>query len=292
MDKPATRRQDGLAREPSRQSSIRPSTMRERHAMPKLVNPARKRLEAGEVAIGVGLRQARTVDAALAFKTCGYDWLFIDLEHNAMSLDMAVQISVAAGPAGISPIVRVPHRQYDMATRVLDGGAYGIVMPHVDTVEEAKEAVDRLKYPPVGHRSVGGPMPQFAFEAIAPGEATKAFNANMLLVLMLETPKAIESAERIAAVPGVDVLLIGTSDLTLEMGIPGQLMHANVVTAYEAVIAACRKHKKWAGMGGIYTEEGLARFIGMGVRMALAGNDLSFMMSAGAARAKAMRAMA
>ena len=80
-------------------------------------------------------------------KTCGFDWLFIDMEHNAMDVDMAVQISVAAQDAGITPIVRVPGYQHFHATRVLDGGAQGIVVPHVDTVEVAAQMVSNTKYP-------------------------------------------------------------------------------------------------------------------------------------------------
>ena len=114
---------------------------------PTLRNPARERLEAGELALGVGIRQSRTVDIAAIMKACGYDWLFLDLEHNSMDLDTAVQISVAALGAGIAPIVRVPAGQFWLATRVLDGGALGIVMPHVDTAEEAREIADRLRYP-------------------------------------------------------------------------------------------------------------------------------------------------
>jgi len=101
-------------------------------------NPARERLNNGELCLGIGLRQARTVDIAAAMATCGFDWLFIDLEHGTMPLDTAMQISVAALTAGISPVVRVPARQYSLATRVLDGGALGIVVPHVDTAEEAR----------------------------------------------------------------------------------------------------------------------------------------------------------
>jgi 4-hydroxy-2-oxoheptanedioate aldolase len=254
-------------------------------------NPARERLEAGELSIGIGLRQARTVDTASAMKTCGFDWLFIDLEHGAMGLDMAVQISVAAAGVGITPIVRVPKGRYDLATRALDGGAFGIVVPHVDTVAEAREIVDRLKFPPAGHRSVTGAMPQFSFAPVPLSEATAAFNAKMLIVAMLETPEAIANADAIAAVPGIDVLLIGTNDLTCEMGIPGELMHARVAEAYEAMIAACRKHGKWAGMGGVYSDEGLRRYIGLGVRMVLAGSDLSFLMAAALARAKSLRAL-
>jgi 4-hydroxy-2-oxoheptanedioate aldolase len=254
-------------------------------------NPARERLQKGELAIGVGLRQARTVDIAAAMKQCGYDWLFIDCEHNSMTLDMAVQISVAANAYGISPIVRVPWGQLDMATRVLDGGAYGIVIPHVDTAEEAREIADRLRYPPVGHRSIGGTMPQLGFPTMPPAESTKIVNDNLLIVVMLETPKAIANADAIAAVPGIDVLLIGTSDLTLEMGLPGQLTHPDVVKAYETAANACKKHGKWLGMGGVYTDEGLAKYIGMGCKMILAGNDLPLLMQAATAREKQLRAL-
>src|SRR5580693_286693 len=129
-----------------------------------LRNAARDKLNAGELALGVIIRQARTVDIAPVMKAAGYDWLFLDLEHNSMDLDMAVQISVAALGAGIAPIARVPARQLWMATRVLDGGALGIVMPHVDTPEEAQAIAAALRYPPHGHRSVAGGLPHLNYE--------------------------------------------------------------------------------------------------------------------------------
>ncbi|MCW5746885.1 MAG: aldolase [Alphaproteobacteria bacterium] len=256
-----------------------------------MLNSARERLKKNEVALGIGLRQARTVDIAPAMKTCGFDWLFIDLEHNSMTVDMAVQIAVAANGYGIAPIVRVPYGQFDMATRVLDGGAMGIVIPHVDTPEEAKVVADRLRYPPVGHRSVAGAMPQVAFQAVPPAEATKAVNDALLVVVMLETPKAIANAEAIAAVPGIDVLLIGTNDLTTEMGMPGKLDAPEVANAYAAVVAACGKHGKWAGMGGVYVPPLMEKYIGMGARMILAGNDFSFLMEMARTRVAFLRGL-
>ncbi len=101
------------------------------------------------MALGIILRQARTVDIAPAMKACGFDWLFLDLEHNSMDLDMAVQIAVAALGAGIAPIARVPAGQLWMATRFLDGGGLGIVVPHVDTAEEAHKIAQALRYPPL-----------------------------------------------------------------------------------------------------------------------------------------------
>lgn len=214
--------------------------------MKTIINPARARLEAGEVSIGVGVRASRTVDIAKAMKTAGYDWLFIDLEHGALSIDTASQISVSAQDAGITPLVRVPWMEHAIATRVLDNGALGIVMPHVDTAEQAREVVSRLKYPPLGHRSTAGPSAVFDFERVDVAESLAAINASILVTVMIETPLAVENADEIAAVDGVDVLLIGTGDLTTEMGLPGQPSHDNIVAAYETVIAACRKHGKWS----------------------------------------------
>ena len=258
---------------------------------PTLRNPARERLEAGELALGVGIRQSRTVDIASIMKACGYDWLFLDLEHNSMDLDAAVQISVAALGAGIAPIVRVPAGQFWLATRVLDGGALGIVMPHVDTPEEAREIADRLRYPPQGHRSIAGGLPHFSYVPIAAGAACAAINAATLVVVMLETPQAIANASAIAAVPEIDSLLIGTSDLSMELGIPGQFGDDRIVDAYRNVIEACNAHGKFAGIGGVYEDSLMRRYIRMGVRLVLGGGDLGFMTAAATERAKLLRGL-
>ena len=258
--------------------------------MIEIVNVARSKLEAGQLAIGIGLRQARTVDIAKAMKTAGFDWLFIDMEHNSMDLDTAVQISVAAQDAGITPVVRVPGFQHFHATRALDGGAQGIVVPHVDDAATAAQMADFCKYPPTGHRSVAGAQPLLDFGSHPLAETTRAVNAATLLIVMLETPQAIESADAIAAVDGVDALLIGTNDLCMEMGIPGEFGHPKVEAAYETMIAACRKHGKHPGMGGVYQPPLMERYISMGVRLVLGGSDLSLLMAAGTERTTQLRA--
>jgi 2-keto-3-deoxy-L-rhamnonate aldolase RhmA len=252
-------------------------------------NPARERLERGEVSLGLGIRLSRSVDIAKILKTSGYDWIFLDLEHGTMSLDTASQISVAALDAGIAPIVRVPAMQHAMATRALDGGALGIVMPHVDTAKEAREIVDRLKYPPVGHRSVAGAQPQFDYRAMKTGELTAAANAATLTVVMVETPKAIANVDAIAAVPGVDVVLVGTNDLAAEMGIAGDFANPKIAAAYKKIVAACRKHRKFPGMGGVYSEDLMKKYVGMGMRMILGGGDVGMLMQAASQRADFLR---
>lgn len=177
--------------------------------MVTIVNQARARLEAGEISVGLGIRLARTSDIATMMKTAGMDWLFIDLEHGPLTLDQTAQISVAALSAGIAPLVRVPKGEMAMATRALDGGALGIVMPSCESADEAREIVDRLHYPPEGHRSVVGGLPQIGFGGAPMGEVAKAMNDAMLVIVMLETPNAIANADEIAAVEGIDVVMIG-----------------------------------------------------------------------------------
>src|SRR5438309_6089180 len=143
----------------------------------------------------------------------GFDWLFLDMEHGVMSLEACAQIATAALDAGIAPIARVPNGEYSIATRALDNGVLGIVVPHVDTEAEAREVVNRLKYPPVGHRSMGGIGPHYDLRLVKSAEAAEALNAANLTIVMIETPTAVANADAIAAVPGIDVLLMGTNDL-------------------------------------------------------------------------------
>ena len=252
-------------------------------------NVAREKLEQGQLSLGVGIRMTRSVEIAKAMAVAGFDWLFLDMEHGVMSLESCAQIATAALDAGIAPIARVPNGEYSIATRALDNGVLGIVVPHVDTEEEAREVVNRLKYPPVGHRSMGGIGPHYDLRTASSGEAAAALNAANLTIVMIETPTAVANADAIAAVPGIDVLLMGTNDLCAEMGIHGQFGHDRVVDSYRALIAACKKHGKFAGIGGVYTEDLLPRYIEMGVRFVLAGQDGPFMMSAATARTAFMR---
>ena len=255
-------------------------------------NHTKRQLGAGRLALGMGVRNARTVDIAAVAKTCDYDWLFIDMEHSSMDVDLAAQIAFASLAIGVTPIVRVPGKEHHHASRLLDTGAQGIVVPHVDTAAEAQRVVSHCKFPPVGHRSMAGAPPQMAFQARPALETARLVNEETLVIVMLETPAAIRNADSIAAVEGVDVLLIGTNDLCAEMDIHGQFGHADVQTAYAAVIAACRKHGKFAGMGGVYEQTLMQKYIGMGMQFILSGSDLSFVIAGATARAGFLRSVA
>jgi len=259
--------------------------------MPIVPNRTKEKLAAGELALGMGLRMARTADIAKVAKVAGYDWLFVDMEHSPFSIDTAAQLCCAALDAGITPVPRVPGHQHFHASRILDGGAQGVVVPHVSTVAEAKAVVDACRYPPVGHRSVAGAMAILEYEPTPIGKAARLMNENILVVVMIESPEGVANADAIAALDGIDGLLIGTNDLCAEMGIPGEFGHDRVRDAYDKVISACRNNGKYPGMGGIYDEVLAPRYIGMGAQMILSGNDMSFMMAGAKARSSYLRGL-
>jgi 2-keto-3-deoxy-L-rhamnonate aldolase RhmA len=260
--------------------------------MALLGSDALKKLRSGELALGLGVHHLRGSAVPMLAKAAGYDWLFIDSEHGTISTQEISQICIAALPTGVAPIVRVCAGALDEGTRVLDNGALGIVVPHVDTVEQARDLVAAFRYHPLGHRSAGGPPAQFGYRPPPTAQAQKMLNAELLLVVMIETPQAVENAERIAAIDGIDALLIGTNDLSLEMGMAGQLGHERIKAAYRTVGEACRRHKKVLGMGGVYDEEVAARYIGMGARLILAGNDHNLLLDALTKRAQFLRGLA
>lgn len=254
-----------------------------------LENPVLTALARGDLALGVGVRVARTVEMARAMRNAGFDWLFLDMEHSALDLDPITQLAVVALEVGIAPIVRIPPGEYTLATRALDNGAQGIIVPHVDTADEAREAVRRLKYPPLGHRSLGGTGAIVGFRPDRIAHNMPQINRATLIVAMLETPGAIAHASEIAAVDGIDILLIGTNDLCAELGTPGAHDSPAVAAAYADVVSACKAHGKWAGMAGVGSEALMRTYIAAGVRFVMAASDFPLLLAGATARAHALR---
>ena len=248
------------------------------------INTTRQRLKSGRLALGFGVHHLRTAAVPILAGATGHDWIFIDTEHGAFSMQETTQLCIAALPTGVTPIVRVCAGALDEATRALDNGALGVVVPHVDTAADARRIADALHYPPMGSRSWGGPPAVYGYQPPATAEAQVAINAEILTVVMLESPDAVSNADAIAAVAGVDVLFIGTSDLTAALGISGQMGHPKVIEAYQAVGEACRRHDKMLGMGGVYDEENASRYVAMGARFVLTGSDHSYIVSGAAQR--------
>ncbi len=258
---------------------------------PIFPNTTLRRLRGGNVALGFGVHHLRSAATAMLAHAAGYDWLFIDMEHGAFSVQEATQLCLTALPMGITPVVRICADALDEGTRALDNGAQGIVVPHVDTPEQARRIAEAFRFPPQGHRSWGGPPYAYGLRAPGAAEAQAEINREVLIVAMIETPEAVANAGAIAAVQGIDALLFGTSDLTAAMGIPGQIGHPNVQQAYADVAAVCQKHGKVLGMGGVYDEIYARAYIRLGARLVLGGNDHQFLLEAATARAGFLRAL-
>src|SRR5215831_12757014 len=167
-------------------------------------NLAKKKLAAGELVLCFGVNQMRTPNIALIAASCGFDAIYIDLEHNPTSLETAAGICVAALAHGITPIARVTSHDAHDATRILDCGAQGVMVPHVQNAAEARSIVEACLYAPKGHRSAFGSGPQLGYAAISQAEVCTVLNEQTLLMAMIETPEAVENADAIAAVDGID----------------------------------------------------------------------------------------
>ncbi|OJW22823.1 MAG: aldolase [Rhodospirillales bacterium 69-11] len=255
-----------------------------------LRNHMKEKLAAGSVVASMTVRLARSIEIAGIAKAAGFDTLYVDLEHNTLSIDTACQICIAAQQIGVTPLVRVPANTPEYIGRVLDGGAMGVITPHVRSAAEACALVELVKFPPSGQRSAGGALSHYGYRPFPADQLARAMNATSMLVVMLETAAALDAVEEIIAVDGVDMLLVGSNDLCAELGIPGQFDDPRLEAAFTRAIAAARRVGKHVGVGGLAAREDLmAKFVRMGARYVSTGTDLAFLQSACAAKARFVR---
>jgi len=181
-------------------------------------NPVKQKLGDGEPTFGTWL-SCGDLYATRVLARMGWDWLTLDLEHSAISWSQATAIFAAVADAGCVPLVRVPEGSHHYIKRVLDAGAMGIVVPMVDTVEQARVAIAAAKYPPEGNRSAGGGMHAMNFAATSDEYYARA-NDEIVVVLQTESPRGVENAEAIYSLPGCDAIFIGPVDLRFQMRAP------------------------------------------------------------------------
>jgi len=251
----------------------------------------RERLDAGQVVLCMALAQARTADIPMMAAASGFDAVYVDLEHTATSLETTALLCAGAIGAGITPLVRVPAHDHQYLTRALDVGAMGVIVPHVESRADAEAVVDACRFPPRGHRSVSGPNPANRYRAMAQQELLDLFDRQTVVAVMLETPAAVERADEIASVPGLDMVMVGPHDLTAELGILGQFRDETFLDAVRTVAKACRAHETIFGIAGIRDLELLGELVDLGVRFISAGTDAGFMTEAASAHAARLRTL-
>jgi 2-keto-3-deoxy-L-rhamnonate aldolase RhmA len=208
-------------------------------------NPLKKMLAAGNYVIGTTVTVASAETAAQA-ASLGFDFLWIEMEHSPITLETLRNIVLATRGLKAVPIARVPVNELWTAKRVLDQGALGVIFPFCSTPELARQAVAACKYPPHGRRGSGPGLAAFRWPA-PEGYHTFADN-NVMVVVTIEEERAVEQVEEIAATPGVDVIFVGTSDLSFSMGLRGQSGHPRVQDALKRVVAAGKANHKFVGL--------------------------------------------
>ncbi len=178
-------------------------------------NPVKEKLRNGQPTFGTWLSLG-DLYATRVMARVGFDWLTLDIEHSPIDWSQAAMIFACIADAGCVPLARVPKGNHDYIKRVLDAGAWGIVVPMVDTVEQAKIAIAAAKYPPEGNRSLGGGMQFMNFDA-TPSDYFRKANDEILVILQTESPTGVENAEAIYSLPGVDAIFVGPVDLRANM---------------------------------------------------------------------------
>ena len=246
---------------------------------PTMTHPLKDIFKAGKVALGLLTRIGRSADIARIAKTTGHDFVFMDGQHAAFNIETIANISQAALGIGISPLVRVRSCDDPQTQVILDVGATGIVFPDVNTAAEAKRAVDRARFAPVGRRSAAGTYPIFEYRAMSMPDTLAALTENTLVVCMIETPEGLENVEAIAAVEGVDVIHVGLNDLLTAMGKPGTYGSPEHLNALDRVFAAAKKHGKVAGVGGDRHVQRQMDSIRKGAQFLTTNSDIAFMMA-------------
>ena len=193
-----------------------------------LRNNVKEKLKRDEVVASMTVRLVRNIEIARIARTAGFDTLYVDVEHSSFSLETTAQICVAALEVGIAPFVRVPANTPDYISRVLDGGALGVIAPHIRSAEEARGVVKAAKFAPFGERSNAGGLPHLHFRSFPAAEANAALNDATMVIVQFESAAALERTDEIIAVDGVDMVLIGLNDLLSDWGLTGQYDHPRV----------------------------------------------------------------
>jgi 2-keto-3-deoxy-L-rhamnonate aldolase RhmA len=239
------------------------------------VNTTREKLSRGETVLGCGLQCYRSPEIARTFAAAGFDYVFIDMEHGSYDLETAQDMIAAATGSGITPIVRVGELLYSLVARLLDAGAQGIILPRVEDPKILEEALSWMRFPPMGKRGYGVNTTMIGYESHGFKAIIEHLNDNTLSVVQFETKLAMERADELLSLSGLDIAMVGPADLSIALGIPGEFDHPLLVSTVEKLIEQCNDHGVVPGiqtrstaMAKAWVERGM-RFVGAGAEHAL-----------------------
>jgi 2-keto-3-deoxy-L-rhamnonate aldolase RhmA len=227
-------------------------------------NMYRARAERGEVQIGTWVTMIRTPAVLTLLQAAGLDFVRVDMEHSAFSMETVADMAMLARALHFPMVVRPPDGNREWITRLLDAGVWNLHVPQVETPEQAAAVVACARYAPLGDRGMYGFGPHTLYRALALAEHTAAANARVHVTAMLESKAAFERLDAIAAVPGIDALTIGPTDLAQDLGVLGMPRQRDVLNEHrERLVEACRKHGKAVSMA-VDSVEAVREMIALG----------------------------
>jgi 2-dehydro-3-deoxyglucarate aldolase/4-hydroxy-2-oxoheptanedioate aldolase len=236
-------------------------------------NPVKKRLAEGGVSVGTFLLEFATTGVARLAAGAGAEFAVYDMEHTGWGMETVRMLVATTRSTGMVPVVRVPATEYHFIARVLDLGAMGVMVPMVESGDQARRLVESAKYPPAGRR---GSAFGVAHDDYTGGDVVakiESANREQILIAQVETARGVEDVDSIAAVEGVDVLWVGQADLSNSLGIPGRYTHPAFLAAVDRVAGAARRHGKVLGYLALDVDDGKA-MLARGFRMLAYGGDL------------------
>ncbi|MEO8972018.1 MAG: aldolase/citrate lyase family protein [Ktedonobacteraceae bacterium] len=243
-------------------------------------NAVKEKLKRGEPALGAWL-SLPSIPSARIMARLGFDWLVVDMEHTAHNAVLMADMVATIADAGTSaPIVRIPTNSVEWFKWALDAGAWGVVVPMVNTREEAQRAVELAKYPPIGSRSIGGAFGPYGFGITDWPSYAKTANDSILVTIQIESMQALQNLDEILSVPGIDVAFIGPNDLHAQLGLPASSDGAEpeFMDALERIKTVAQKHSVATGIFSSNGETSAER-VRQGFQMISVTTDLSSMIA-------------
>jgi len=242
-------------------------------------NHYRVRAERGEVQVGTWVTMIRTPAVLTLLRAAGLDFARVDMEHSPFSMETVADMATLARALDFPLVVRPPEGNREWITRLLDAGVWNLHIPQVDTPEQAASVAACCRYAPLGARGMYGFGPHTEYRTLPPAEHMAAANARVHVTAMLESRRAFERLDEIAAVPGIDALTIGPTDLAQDLGVLGTPAQRDVLHEHRRRLAeAARKHGKAVSMA-IDTVEGVREMIALGATIVNYASDTAVLRS-------------
>jgi 4-hydroxy-2-oxoheptanedioate aldolase len=251
-------------------------------------NRVKRALKRGEVVIGSMIAGLRSPQVARMFSAAGWDFFVIDSEHGPFDMETVADFCTVVRAEGIVPLVRVPDKEYHHLARPLDNGALGLVCPRVETREQVEHIIRSTKYYPMGMRGASLSGVHTAYSSVEHAEYMRWANEETLIVIQIETKRAVDEIEKLVSVEGVDATWIGPFDLSQTLGIPGQFRHPQMVECYERVIEACNRHGVAPGIH-LQDLEWTEEWIRRGMKLVTFKTDVSLLVGAAREATAALR---